>query len=218
MPHTFAMLWKAGTGESIAPILLCHPGMGFDYHAKEFFECRYNLLYGGFDYCIFQQKAHPFAGSDEDMEAAKKLAGLAKDGGVTPVFALTWAEKAHPENQSKMNAFHQELCEATGSLLSPVGLIWENLLKTDREFPLFWADGEHASVYGDYLIACTHYRLLSGKSCLDLPSAGCDFFDRETKSIKNSAEACETELDPIICEKIRLAVEQQYSTSGLQSQ
>ena len=30
MPHTFACLWEAGTGEKVAPVMLCHPGMGFD--------------------------------------------------------------------------------------------------------------------------------------------------------------------------------------------
>ena len=213
MPHTFAMLWKAGTDEDIFPIMLCHPGMGFDYHIKEFFECRYNLLYGGFDYCIFQQKAHPFAGTREDMEAGKKLAGLAKVGGVQPVFALTWAEKAHPEHQEKMNFFHEQLCADTGSLLSPVGKVWAGLLAKDREFPLFWADEEHASLYGDYLIACTHYRLLSGRSCLGLPAVGCDFFDRETKSVRNTPKACEVALDAELCRRIQLAVEQEYNTN-----
>jgi len=207
MPLTFARLWEAGTGERIFPVMLCHPGMGFDYHVKEYFESRFNLLYGGFDYCILQQKAHPFAGSEEDFAAGRRLAELAKAGGTKPVFSLTWAEKTYPEHQERMNDFHLRLCRETGALLSPVGMAWQALLKADPDFPLYFEDGEHASVYGDYLVACTHYRLLSGKSCLTLPSLGCDFFDREKKAIRETPEAALRDLDPGLCAAIRQAVE-----------
>ena len=207
MPHTFALLWEAGTGERIAPVMLCHPGMGFDYHVKEYFECRFNLLYGGFDYCILQQKAHPFAGSAEDYAAGKRLAELAWAGGAKPVFSLTWAEKKHPEHQEQMNEFHRKLCLETGALLSPVGKAWHALLKKDPEFPLYWEDGEHASVYGDYLIACTHYRLLSGNSCLELPDIGCDFFDPEKKAIREKPGSVLRDLDPALCAAVRRSVE-----------
>ena len=210
MPLTFARLWEAGTGEHISPVLLCHPGMGFDYHVKEYFESRFNLLYGGFDYCILQQKAHPFAGTREDLAAGKRLAELAKAGNVKPVFALTWAEKAHPEHQEQMNAFHEELCRETGALLSPVGRVWQALLRQDPDFPLYWQDGEHASVYGDYLIACTHYRLLSGKSAEGLPSMGCDFSDPEKKAIREDPASPMKPLDPDLCAAIRSAVDRAF--------
>ncbi len=210
MPLTFARLWEAGTGEHISPVLLCHPGMGFDYHVKEYFESRFNLLYGGFDYCILQQKAHPFAGTREDLAAGIRLAELAKAGNVKPVFALTWAEKAYPEHQEQMNAFHKELCRETGALLSPVGRVWQDLLRQDPAFPLYWQDGEHASVYGDYLIACTHYRLLSGKSAEGLPSMGCDFSDPEKKAIREDPASPMKPLDPDLCAAIRSAVDRAF--------
>ena len=211
MPHTFACLWEAGTGEKVAPVMLCHPGMGFDYHMKEYFESRFNLLYGGFDYCILQQKAHPFAGTPEDLNAGKRLAELAKAGNATPVFALTWAEKAFPVHQSQMNAFHEQLCRETGALLSPVGRIWQDLLRQDPDFPLYWQDGEHASVYGDYLIACTHYRLLSGRSCAGLPALGCDFSDPERKAIREDPRTVLRSLDPDLCAAIRTAVDRAFA-------
>ncbi|MBR5701373.1 MAG: hypothetical protein IKX47_02815 [Oscillospiraceae bacterium] len=210
MPLTFARLWEAGTGERISPVLLCHPGMGFDYHVKEYFESRFNLLFGGFDYCILQQKAHPFSDTREDLAAGKRLAELAKAGNVKPVFALTWAEKAYPEHQEQMNVFHEELCRETGALLSPVGRIWQDLLRQDPDFPLYWQDGEHASVYGDYLIACTHYRLLSGKSCNGLPSMGCDFSDPEKKAIREDPASPMRPLDPDLCAAIRSAVDRAF--------
>ena len=207
MAHTFARLWEAGTGEAICPVVLCHPGMGFDYHLKEYFEVRYNLLYGGFDYAVFQQKAHPFAGTEEDYAAAVRLAELAKSGGVRPVFALTWAEQAAPEHQETMNAFHDRLCAETGALLSPVGRVWQEALRRNPALPLYWQDGQHASVYGDYLIAVTHTRVLSGVSARNLPSIGCDFFDPETKKIREDPISGDCQLEEALCREIREAAE-----------
>ena len=223
MPRTFARLWEAGTGEAIRPpMLLCHPGMGFDYHLREYFELRYNLLYGGFDYVVFQQKAHPFAGEEADFEAGKKLALLAKKAGVTPVFALTWAEADAPEHQAAMDSFHRRLCQETGALLSPVGTAWQLALGTASRLALceaqrpqlYWQDGQHASVYGDYLVACTHYRLLSGRSALGLPSLGCDFSDPDKPGILEDAGRCESDLDPAVCAVIQQAVEAAFDETN----
>ena len=215
MPRTFARLWEAQTGEKARPVMLCHGGQGFTWHIREYFECRFNLLYGGFDFAVFQQRAHPFGGAPEEFEAGKRLAELSRKGGVKPVFALTWAEKAHPEHQEEMNDFHRRLCAETGALLSPVGLVWQRVLAGDPEFPLFFADGEHASVYGDYLIAVTHCRLLSGLSVLELPSVGCDFFDAEKRGIRE--EPCETALDEEKCRVIRMAAESVFSEMEAES-
>lgn len=211
MPRTFARLWEAGTGEAIRPIMLCHPGMGFDYHVREYFEVRYDLLFGGFDVAVFQQKAHPFAGSNEDFQAGKKLAELARRGSVQPVFTLTWAEKAAPEHQEAMNDFHRRLCAETGARLSPVGLVWQRVLAADPEAHLYFTDGEHASLYGDYLIAATHVRLLSGRSAAELPSIGCDFFDRETNGIREDPAAVDIPLDDGRCGAIRAAIEEVFA-------
>ena len=213
MPRTFGKLWEAQTGEKARPLMLCHGGQSYAYHLREYFELRFDLLFGGFDAAIFQQKAHPFAGSEEEFEAGRRLAELARKGGARPVFALTWAEKAHPENQEKMNDFHRRLCEETGASLSPVGLVWQRVLAGDPEFPLYFADGEHASVYGDYLIAVTHCRLLSGRSILELPSVGCDFFDPEKQCIREGETL--TDLEENQCRIIRQAAEEVFAEMGL---
>ena len=211
MPRSFAYLWQEATGGEARPLMLCHGGKPFSFHLREYFELRFDLLYGGFDYAVFQQCAHPFAGSAEEFEAGRRLAELAQKGGVTPVFALTWAEKAHPEHQAEMNDFHRRLCAETGALLSPVGLVWQRLLARDPEFPLYFSDGEHASVYGDYLIAVTHCRLLSGCSVLALPDVSWDFFDGEKQAVREDPAAGRTILDGSVCSRIRLAAEEIFA-------
>lgn len=207
MPHSFALLWKAAVGESTCPTLLCHPGMGFDYHLKEYFEVRYNLLYGEYDYAVFQQRAHPFAGTEQDLADGARLAELARKGGAQPVFCLTWAEQRAPEHQAEMNDFHRRLCAETGALLSPVGLVWQQALALSPALPLYFADGEHASPYGDHLIALTHACFLSGKRAAGLPEPGLDFFDPVSRAIREDVAACAVPLEPQHCAVIRQAVD-----------
>ena len=83
----------------------------------------------------------------------------------------------------------------------------------NQEFPLYFADGEHASVYGDYLIAVTHCRLLSGRSILELPAVGCDFFDPEKQGIREAETV--TTLDEEKCRIIRLAAEETFAEMGI---
>ena len=114
---------------------------------------------------------------------------------------------------AKASTISCRLCGETGALLSPVGLVWQRVLAKDPDFPLYFADGEHASVYGDYLIAVTHCRLLSGQSCLDLPAVGCDFFDPEKQGIREAETV--TTLDEEKCRIIRLAAEETFAEMGI---
>ena len=72
---------------------------------------------------------------------------------------------------------------------------------------LYWPDGEHANSYGDYLIACTHYRLLSGRSPLGLPAWGANFFDEENHAMFEDAEKTQLMLDADFCRAIQEAVD-----------
>ena len=106
-----------------------------------------------------------------------------------------------------MDDFHRRLCQETGALLSPVGTVWQAVLAEDPEFPLYFQDGEHASPYGDYLVAVTHYRLLSGKPALGLPNIGCDFFDPGSNAIREDPESGNILLDEEKCRRIQRAAD-----------
>ena len=63
------------------------------------------------------------------------------------------------------------------------------------------------------MIAVTHCRLLSGKSVLDLPNIGCDFFDKEKQGIREGDTL--TELDEEKCRIIRQAAEETFAEIGI---
>ena len=89
---------------------------------------------------------------------------------------MTWAEKAHPEDQPIMCETYAQLAKEQDALLSPVGQIWEKVRQKAPEIGLYYLDGAHASVYGSYLVAMTHYCAVTGKSPLGLPARGRNVF------------------------------------------
>ena len=100
---------------------------------------------------------------------------LCRAAGTRPALLMTWAEKAHPEDQAIMTEVYQKMAAEHDALLIPVGQVWETVRREHPEIELYWTDGKHASVYGSYLVAATVYATLTGKSAKDLPATAADF-------------------------------------------
>ena len=209
MPHLFAEKYHECTGCHAEVTMLAYSGCTLEWHMEELFSVRFNLLYGHYDYCIIQQAAHPFPGKETTVEFAKKIIDICRTAGTQPVLFMTWAEKAYPENQQKMIDCYTELAEETGSLLAPVGLIWQTLL-SDPEIDLFYSDGEHASVIGDYFIALVMCSLFVDKRDLEKASSkAIDFkvsFHDNTLSVPVSGDLS-VNLTSSITEKIVKAIQ-----------
>lgn len=213
MPYLFSLLCAVAGGTAAEAVMLAHPYRDLDWHARQYYEIRFNLLYGGYDYCVIQQAAHPFPGLEATEESGKRLIALCRKCGVTPVFTVTWAEKRFPEKQQEINMAYEKFAGDTGVLLSPVGRVWEKVRGGRSDIELYWNDGEHASVYGDYLAACCHYAALTGGRASRLPCVGIDFFSGiENASADGGAAedkaALMTELDADKCAAIQSAVDE----------
>lgn len=211
MPYTFSLLAKEGQNVEVDSVMLAHPGRTFEWHLKEFFEIRYNLLYGNYDYCVIQQGAHPFPGYKESLEGGKRIIDLCKKGNVTPIVLMTWAEERFPENQQQMIDVYTELSQGEGALLAPVGLIWQDMVKEHPEVKIFFRDGEHAAPLGSYLIACTVYNTIFKTSPVGLPPIGIDFIggaftDWDNIKFVESKEEAVITLDSADCEIIQKTV------------
>lgn len=212
MPQLFAKLYRAGTGEPAESVMLSHSGRSWEWHRKEAYEIRYNLLYGGYDDCFLQQAAHPFPGEETTRQCGKYLIDLCKTAGVRPVLVETWAKKDEPQEQAQMNRVYRGMAEENDCLISPVGEVWQEVRKLRPEIDLYYKDGAHASVYGGYLIACCHFRTVTGRSMLDLPNTGIDFSDfrraeEEGREGLDVLRAREILLDGEYCREIREVIE-----------
>ena len=127
--------------------MLAHPGWYLAQHA-EWPEARFNILYGGYDYVVLQEHAHPFGPVETYHEGAAALNDLIRKAGSVPVLYATWSEKAKPEMQAVMNEAHETVAKEIGALLAPVGENWLQYKENHPDLELYAGDGEHASAAG----------------------------------------------------------------------
>ena len=179
VPELFARFVEKTTGEKPEVVMLAYGGRDYQWHRKEYFAVRFNLMYGGYDYCVLQQAAHPYPEKESTMKYGGMLIELCKKYGVKPVVYMTWAEKRFPENQQKMIDTCRELAQKHDALLAPVGRIWQKVQQKYPDIELYFRDGEHAGPYGDFLIAAVYCKLLTGNVSDEIIGQGYDFLQDE---------------------------------------
>ena len=212
MPELFAQFAAETMGSKPEVTMLAYGGRDYAWHRKEYFALRFSLMYGGYDYCILQQAAHPYPPEESTLEAGGEIIDLCRRCGVTPVVYMTWAEKRFPENQQKMIDTCEKLASEKDALLAPVGRIWQKVLNEHEDIDLFFADGEHASPYGDFLIAAAMCKVLTGKVSPSVSGKGFSFFGEkplgsEWASIIEDKNDIPCELDKLKTDAILVAIE-----------
>jgi len=175
MPELFARFVEATVGAKPEVVMLAYSGRDLEWHRKEYFALRFNLLYGGYDYCVIQQAAHPYPPVESTLDIGGEIIDLCQRCGVTPVVYMTWAEKRFPAHQQVMIDTCEQLARERKALLAPIGRVWQGLQQTHPELELFHTDGEHAGPYGDFLIAAVLCRLLTGAVAQSVSGMGFRF-------------------------------------------
>ena len=175
MPELFARFVEQTTGAQSSVTMLAYSCRDLEWHRKEYFSLRFNLMYGGYDYCVIQQAAHPYPAVEATMQFGKEITSLCHRCGVVPVVFMTWAEKRFPEHQQIMVDTCEALARESHALLAPVGVVWRNIRKKYPDIELYYKDGEHAGPYGDFLIAAVLCRLLTGDVSEAVTAVGFDF-------------------------------------------
>ena len=79
--------------------VFCNCDDPYESNFFKYFALRFNLLYGGYDYCVIQQAAHPYPPVESTLDIGGEIIDLCHRCGVTPVVYMTWAEKRFPAHQ-----------------------------------------------------------------------------------------------------------------------
>ena len=127
--------------------MLAHGGWYLYQHLREP-ETLFNVAHGRYDYVILQEHSHPFDKTEEYLRAARELSLLIREAGAKPVIYATWAEKAHPENQERMDRVNREIAKENGALLAAVGEAWQKAGGSGAPPAFYGPDGAHASPAG----------------------------------------------------------------------
>ena len=175
MPELFARFAEKTTGVKPEVVMLAYPGRDYDWHLREYTSLRFNLMYGGYDYCVLQQAAHPYPPVETTLKTGAEIIDICHRCGVKPVVYMTWAEKRFPENQQKMIDTCEKLAGDNDALLAPIGRVWQEVWQTRPDIELYHTDGEHAGPYGDFLIAAVFCRLLTGRVSENVSGMGINF-------------------------------------------
>ena len=159
-----ALTGKYADNSGIDVTMLAYSWKDLEWHAStEYFTVRFNILYGGYDYCIIQQGAHPFPGDETTLVNAQRITDLCARAGTQPLLIETWAERDFPEHQENLSRANMMVAEKIGAQLAPVGTVWAKIRAEHPDIDLFWKDGEHAGMYGDLIIAGILCRMVTGR-------------------------------------------------------
>lgn len=171
MPIVFKTLAEAGQDIEVQVAMEAQGGLTYEWHLTQGAQLRFDLVHGNYDYVFLQQAAHsPCPSPTETLRDGKELIKLVKLCGSTPVVTIPWAEKRFPEHQETMYNTFNKLGKDNGALRSPVGYVFERVLKERPDIDLYWYDGEHCSPYGTYVNALCAYSVIFQKSPVGLPA------------------------------------------------
>lgn len=125
---------------------------------------------GGWDYVVIQEQSQmPLFHPPVTLKYAALLSSAAAEVGAEPVFFMTWAYKGKPEMQAGLARTYMKAGADANSLVAPVGLAWQRVLKDDPNAPLFAKDRKHPSPQGSYLTACVFYGTILRRDPAGLP-------------------------------------------------
>jgi hypothetical protein len=120
-----------------------------------------NLFVDGLARIAGDEVFHPWAEKwVEEITSAK----------AKPVFYLTWARKASPEDQATLTRSVLRVANPAHAAVAPAGPAFALVRAARPELELFIEDGSHPSPAGSYLAACTIYATVFGASPVGLPA------------------------------------------------
>ena len=140
-------------GLSIQTKCICLPNYGLEDHMNDGLVAA-ELAARQYQFVIFQQGPSSQAyGRESLFTYGQQLAVLALAHQATPAYLMVWPSKAYYQTFEGVIKNHTDAAKANGTLLIPLGLIWQKLNQEHPEFELYGPDGFHPSPLGSFLEA-----------------------------------------------------------------
>jgi len=144
-------------------------------------QCLALIRNGGWDIVVLQEQSTlPVENPELMWEYASLLADEIEEAGSRPGFFMTWAREYDPSMTEPLAEAYSHAGALVDGMVSPVGLAWAAVRSAMPELDLYEEDGSHPNLAGTYLVVCTMYAAMTGRSpegvgyCCDpaLPAAG----------------------------------------------
>jgi hypothetical protein len=129
---------------------------------------------GGWDTVVLQaQSLEPVERTANYYRFVRLFNSEIRRIGARTVLHLGWARKdlGNPlELQPRWTQATLEIARELGAGIVPVGIAWTNSLSNFPELILYSLDGNHATLTGSYLVACTYYAAFYKESPVGKPT------------------------------------------------
>lgn len=179
LPEIFSKLAEAGGQGRVETMMVAPGGWRLKDHWEKG-EALKALHESRWDYVVLQEQST--LGVNYYLEGRVRIAGDAifkpyaekwsaeiVKAGAIPVFYLTWARKATPQDQLALNYAYMGAAKKSGAQVAPVGIAWVLVRQKEPSLELYDTDGSHPSPAGSYLAGCTIYATIFHRSPVGLP-------------------------------------------------
>lgn len=143
-------------------------GMGLDWHRAQPASVDAVRLQE-WDAVVLQHRSHPFPPETDLAEACAWWTPLVRAAGAVPWLAMSWPEKARPQDAAMREAVYRRVAAANAMPLLPTARAWMAVVAGHPALELYDADAEHASPLGTYLAACVVLAAIAGIDPRGLP-------------------------------------------------
>ena len=99
-----------------------------------------------------------------------ELAKAARDRGAEALFFSEWGRRDVPKDGVVQESIYQEMADAAGVRVAPVGRAWDVALASKPTLPLYDPDGNRESGVGAFLTACVFFSLFTDSDPAELAS------------------------------------------------
>ena len=97
-------------------------------------------------------------------DAADQMARSAIASGARVLLYAEWGRQGIEGETERIEAIYQQISEAAGGTVVPVGRAWQLAIQRHPDFVLFADDGNHASPLGAFLTSCVLAATVTGQN------------------------------------------------------
>jgi hypothetical protein len=120
---------------------------------------------GGWDAVILQEQSlRPVNEREKMLLYAQKLDSVIKSTGNAKLyFFMTWAYKSNPAMIYPLSDSYKDVAKNLKASVIPVGLQWDELLKSENSINLYDSDGQHPNIQGTFFTTSIFYKIIFNK-------------------------------------------------------
>jgi hypothetical protein len=169
LPDLVASMIEAGLpGRSVEVELA--PGIGFLSDRLEDGVTREALERRAWSHVILQGQKYSMSGNyGYPTHAAEEWIRRVKAQNARPFLFSEWALEGNRHEGPRIHELHLDIASREPACVAPVGLAWDEAIRSYPSLDLYAADGNHSNINGATLTAFVFYQVITGQPASGLP-------------------------------------------------